>query len=143
VQHFGLWQRGGWSNAAFRPALSDPQRGAGAVYKVLSDSWEDQYAWGVTYAMDALSAENPLRMALEREFAAMTPGQISSAGYTKLGRGAAGKPLSLGWATVDMAREARSSASRARVARKTGPALPARWRCSGTNRSATRRSASR
>jgi hypothetical protein len=100
VQHFGLWQRRGWSNSAFRPALSDPERGAGAVYKVLSRSWKDQYAWGVTYAMDALSAANPLKMALEREFAAMAPGQISSTGYTKLGRVAAGKPLSLGWATV-------------------------------------------
>lgn len=71
VQHFKQLQRQGWNNSQFRPL-----RNTSPIYQELSASWVDQQAWGIDWAIGALSSKCSLRLALEKEIAEMTPGQL-------------------------------------------------------------------
>lgn len=94
VQHFKNLQRQGWKNSQFRTL-----RSISPIYKELSDSWIDQMKWGIDWAMDALPAKSPLRLALDKEFAEMAPGQVHpglpNSSWTKL-TGPVGQAIQVG-----------------------------------------------
>ena len=53
-----------------------PLRDTSPIYKELAGSWVDQLQWGVDMAMGALPPNCPLRRALDKEIAEMTPGKM-------------------------------------------------------------------
>ena len=77
VQHFGIMQRTGWTNKAFHKALAQPQSAAGKTYNTLSRSWVDQLSWGIDWALAALPATHPLRVAVEADFRDMQVYSVS------------------------------------------------------------------
>ena len=73
-------QRTGWTNKAFHAALAEPASIAGKTYTTLSKSWVDQLHWGIDWALAALPAAHPLRVAAEADFSEM---QVASASGPK------------------------------------------------------------
>ena len=71
VQHFGLLETVGWANEKFHAAVTAPESAGGKIYKTLSDSWVDQLAWGIDWALAALPAAHPLRIAAEADLKAL------------------------------------------------------------------------
>ena len=71
VQHFGLLETVGWANKEFHKNVMAPESMGGKIYKTLSDSWVDQLAWGIDWALAALPAAHPLRIAAEAELKAL------------------------------------------------------------------------
>eukprot|EP00048_Salpingoeca_helianthica_P005546 m.89006 g.89006 ORF g.89006 m.89006 type:complete len:722 (-) comp13639_c1_seq3:776-2941(-) len=71
-----------WANAAFESARVGPNR---AQYEILEQSWWEQRAWGIDYAIQALAnARHPLLPFVQRELAGLIPQPISpaSSGYS-------------------------------------------------------------
>ena len=72
VFHYGPLADANWSNSAFHENMNSRESHLSAFIK----SWQEQRAWGIDFAVEALPLNHPLRTGIESEFEDITPTEL-------------------------------------------------------------------